>query len=350
MVYSKPPLRPYCHSRICRALEIRAREALDRLLLPYYPYLVPLAGPAPLPAPYSITINLYKYLRRKQTIWLYDLRERGQVRLTANDILLGHPHPDPSTLVQQTFRGGSPCRCRALIFPLHHGITTINEYALELLDHADVILGIMGPYWYDTLGTSFLGRWKTKIVRLDMAVDCTQYPLVKRRFNPPGKRGYLYIGSNRPEKGCSILSQTMAQLTDFPKGWIGGGRDIPHLPRLYTYVDLTPGLVSKLASRYDFFVNTSISDANPTTILEAMAWGFPVACTPQSGYYDISSIISLSTSDIQANVETLIWLQHAPEEELIALSLTNRKLVETHYTWEHFCNTVWKSLEPYIWK
>jgi glycosyltransferase involved in cell wall biosynthesis len=293
-------------------------------------------------------MNLYRYLRQRAPTLLYDWQERGEIRFKAGDIILGHPHPNPNTLVQKAILNDRRCKVKALIFPMHHAIPRITEFTLPLLERADMVFGIMGPYWYDTLDNSHFAPWKHKIIRLDMAIDTHQYPLIKKQFNPPGRRGYLYIGSNRPEKGCEILGKTMAQLRDFPKGWIGGGPDIPNVPRIATYAHLTPKFVSSLATKYDIFVNTSISDANPTTILEAMAWGFPVACTPQSGYYKIPSIITLSTTDIEANVKALLELQYAPEEYLLQLSMTNRRLVEMHYTWERFCTTVWQVLEPYV--
>lgn len=348
LIYVKPGFRSSFQSGIPRAVELRARSALDKLLSPQYRIGGAPAGFNPLPAPFSITVNLYRYLRERRGTWLYNYFERGMIRLGEGDILLGHPHPDPSTLVQQTFQQPHRGRCRALIFPLHHGIPSINEYALGVLEQADIVFGIMGPYWYDTLDTSFLAPWKKKIIPLDMAVDGSHYPFVKRQFNPPGQRGYLYIGGNHPEKGCDILAQTMSRLEEFPKGWIGGGPDIPHMPRIATHAELRPDYVSNLANRYDVFVNTSISDANPTTILEAMAWGFPVACTPQSGYYNMPSLISLSLTDIAGNVEALLRVQHAPEEELMELSKANRMMVERHYTWERFCDTVWQSLEAYV--
>jgi glycosyltransferase involved in cell wall biosynthesis len=140
----------------------------------------------------------------------------------------------------------------------------------------------------------------------------------------------------------------MAGLSSFPRAWIGGGAEIPNMRRLTQYANLTPEFVAKLAQDYDIFVNTSVSDANPTTILESMAWGFPVACTPESGYYNMPSIITLSTTDIEANVKALRELQHMPEEQLLRLTAANRNLVETHYTWERFCATVWQALEPYL--
>jgi glycosyltransferase involved in cell wall biosynthesis len=259
----------------------------------------------PLRAPHSITFNFFHFLSQKVPTLLYDWSERVCPRVEADDIVIGHPHPDPQTVIQRLFRDDVKCRLKALMFPIHHGIPAINAYALPLMERADPVLGIMGQYWYDTLDDSQFAPWKSKIIRLDMAVDGDEYPLIKKSFNPPGRRGYLYIGADRPEKGIDVLTKTMAALSDFPRGCIGRGEDIPGMKRLAREVRLTPEYVSRLTHEYDFFVNTSVSDANPTTILEAMAWGFPVACTPQSGYYNMPSIITLSTADIEANVRAL---------------------------------------------
>jgi glycosyltransferase involved in cell wall biosynthesis len=60
------------------------------------------------------------------------------------------------------------------------------------------------------------------------------------------------------------------------------------------------------------------------------------------------SIVPLSATDIAANVAALEELQHAPEERLRELSRANRALVETQYTWERFCGTVWGELDRYV--
>jgi glycosyltransferase involved in cell wall biosynthesis len=337
-VYVRPGTEADRKPGIAGAAERLAREAKRRLT----------SNGVPLPAPYSITENLHRYLAARANVKLYDLRDTGTIALQADDILLGHPHPDPETVMQKTLRAGAPCRLKALLFPIHHALPEINEYALPLLERADVVLGIMGRYWYDTLESSFLAQWKKKIVRLDLAVNAAEYPLLKTKFNAPGRRGYLYIGNHRPEKGIEALSKTLEKLRAYPRGWVGGGEDIPHVPRIAGYRALTQGFVAGLAEDYDIFLNTSVSDANPATILEAMAWGFPVACTPQSGYYNMPSIVPLSTTEIDANVAALEELQHAPEARLRELSRANRALVETQYTWERFCATVWHSLEPYV--
>jgi len=301
-----------------------------------------------IPAPASITQHLYTFLAERQPTRLYDLDERLRLVFSEDDIILGHPWPHPATIMQQAMRSPQKCRLKALIFPIHHGIPSINASAAPLVERADVVFGIMGPYWYDTLEKSAFALWKPKIIRLDMAVDARQYPRVKREFNPPGQRGYLYIGSNRPEKGCDVLSRTMAGLPEFKRGWIGFGREIPHLRHISSAVELTRDFIARLCQQYDFFINTSVSDANPTTILEAMAWGLPVACTPQSGYYDMPELVMLSTTDIEHNIHALKALQYAPESELERISQANAERVHSYYTWDRFCKTVWDTVSLYL--
>ena len=304
--------------------------------------------PQPLSAPFSITVHLHKFLHEHVSTKLYDWEENGSIKLNEADVILGHPHPNPNTIVQKTILDNRKCRAKALIFPIHHAIASINEFTLPLIERSDIVFAIMGRYWHETLDGSMFAPWKNKITRLDMAIDTRQYPKLKEHFNLPGRRGYLFIGNNRPEKGCEILGETMGRLRNYPKGWIGEGPEIPNIQRIARYSTLTPEFMSLIVEKFDFFVNTSVSDANPATILEAMAWGFPVACTPQSGYHNIPSIVQLSTQDITANADTLSELQYAPEEYLLELSDGNRDMVEKHYTWGRFCQTVWRGLKPFI--
>lgn len=299
-------------------------------------------------APYSITANLYRFLSERTDIRLYDLREPGGLRYRTNDIILGHPWMKGNTIIEESLLNPLPCRLKALIFPIHHAIPDINRYAEKIVKNADLVFGIMGEYWYDTINDSEFADWKSKLVRLDMAVDPKLFPRVKRSFNPPGRRGYLYIGRNSIEKGPDVLSKSFEGLKDYRRGWIGWGSNIQNITRISMSTELTPEYMSNIAGKYDFFINTSTSDANPATILEAMAWGFPVACTPQSGYYNMPSIVSLSTTDIEGNIQTLLDLQFMSEQTLFKLADRNRHLVETRYTWERFCSIVWRHLAPFI--
>lgn len=299
-------------------------------------------------APDSITSHLYAYLCERCQVLLYDFRERIKPRVGPNDIIFGHPWSDPASIIQRLIMEGTHCRAKILIFPYHHGIPKYNEYVIPLVERCDLVLGITGQYWYDTMDSSPFASWKPKFHRLDMAIDASDFPFVKTAFNPAGKRKYLYIGSDLDCKGLDILSRTMERLPDFECGWFGPGQDRPHIHHRAKWAVFTPDFAWQIASKYDLYVHAAVSDANPTTILEAMAWGLPVACTPQSGYYNIPTIATLSTTDIDANVRTLLELQYAPEEHLFQISRANRRCVETDHTWERFCSSVWQVLQHYV--
>lgn len=302
----------------------------------------------PIHAPDSITAHLYDYLRQRCRVLLYDLRERIKPHVGPSDIVLGHPWMDPQTVIQRLVMERVDCRAKILIFPYHHGLPKYDEFAKPLVERCNKVIGITGSYWYDTMDQSPFALWKPKFHRVDMAVDVRHYPLVKTKFNPPGKRKYLFIGNDLDCKGLHLLSRVMERLPEFECGWFGSGTDVAHIRHQANWAVFTPEFARQVAQEYDFYVHMGVSDANPTTILEAMAWGLPVACTPQSGYYNMPSISTLSAADIEASVATFLELQYAPQDALLNISATNRKLVETYYTWDRFCSTVWQVLKPYL--
>jgi len=283
---------------------------------------------------------------------LYHLRERVPCDLDADDIVVGHPvfpyKPGTIGVTELTMEGRPRPRLFALITPLHCNTDVqtshINRdflYAVDrLVPKADLLFAIQGQYWWDRWDTSPFAHWKPKMVRLDMAVDVKFFPRVKKRFNPPGKRGYLYIGRNDPVKGISLLRALREELSTFPWGWIGGGPEIPGIHRIARWRELTSQFMREMAQRYDFFVNTSVADANPTTILESMAWGFPVLCTLQSGYYETSYIKNIYADDVRRSTDVLTRLQHAEEDELMQIADKARSAVEKEYNWKRFTDTV----------
>ncbi len=71
-----------------------------------------------------------------------------------------------------------------------------------------------------------------------------------------------------------------------------------------------------LIKKYDFLITVGSSDANPTTILEAMAWGLIPVCSVQSGYEGFSGIRNISIDDMEDAVATINKLQSVSEEQL----------------------------------
>jgi glycosyltransferase involved in cell wall biosynthesis len=274
-------------------------------------------------------------------------------RFQPDDIFLGHPY-FPHTeggygVTEMALKETIRPRKVALITPLHCDVNIktdhINKEFLDdvdkLISSADILFSIMGEYWWDQWDLSPYVHWKSKMIRLDMAVDASRYPRIKKSFNLPGKRGYLYIGnSSDPRKGVDFLSQIMNQLKDYPKGWIGSGPDIPNVPRISDGCQLTPEFMAEISKKYDFFISPSIADPNPTTILESMAWGFPVVCTPQSGYYEAPYRRNIYLNDIDKSIRVITELQYADESVLLKMADEAREIVVTDYNWDKFTSTI----------
>ena len=216
----------------------------------------------------------------------------------------------------------------------------------------DKIFSICGPYWYDTIDQTKFAHWKPKITRLDMAVDGKHFPYLRKKFNPIGHRKLVYIGSNLPMKNVGYIYEIMRHMNDVKLHWYGGDPSHPlaKLPNVKVtgWVQLNRDTAQRIVDECDIFINVSTSDANPTTLLESMAWGMITACSKQSGYWKDPLFTELFTDDVQATIKALRQLLNAPEEELLKRAQVGRKEIETKYTWDRFCSTVWNELEPYV--
>ena len=310
----------------------------------------------PTSTPYSITKNLYTHLSQKMETLLYHLTEPIQIHFKSNDIFIGTPFfpykPGGNGVTELSISQTRRPKIFALIAPLHCNIiietSHINKPYLDsindLIPKADLLFAIMGRYWWDQWEESPYAHWLPKMVRLDLAVDTQDFPRVKTKFNPPGKRRFLFIGRNDPMKGIDFLTKLISESGNFSGGWIGGGPDIPGIPKVSPPRDLIPEFMQRIAERFDFFITTGVADPNPTTILESMSWGFPVICTPQSGYYETTYLRNVYHDNIPRSLEVLEELQYAKEEDLMAMANESRTVVETEYTWDKFNSTIISSL------
>jgi len=311
----------------------------------------------PIQSPSENTRNIFRALSAKAPTLLYHLTERVRCQFQPDDIFLGHPYfPHKEGffgVTELALKERVRPKIVALITPLHCDVKIstdhINKAYLDdvdkLLPAADVLFAIMGEYWWDKWDSSVYSHWKPKMVRLDMAVDAERYPRIKKIFNPPGKRGYLYIGnSSDPRKGTDYLSQLMGLIGDHPKGWIGSGPDIPNVHRISGNRQLDPVFMAEIAKQYDFFISPAVADPNPTTILESMAWGFPVVCTPQSGYYETDYRKNIFLDDVAKSVNNLHELQYADERKLMSMADKAREIVVADYSWDKFTSIIIQNL------
>jgi glycosyltransferase involved in cell wall biosynthesis len=297
-------------------------------------------------APLCITNRLYYYLKARTEVkfWRWDATD--DIPLGPSDILLGHPNHNPDTVIQKAFR--KHCRAKCLIFPLHTRRTTDNLPFDPLVRRADKVFSICGPYWYDTLPGTPFAHWQPKITRLDMAIDPIAYPYVKGEFTT--HRQLLYLGSATPNKNLPFLVAIMKAMPDITLHWYGGeGRhQLARLRNVRTtgWVSLDRARAEEITRNCDIMVSTSDSDANPTTLLEAIAWGLVTACTKESGYYNDPLFTELPLNNVPLAVKVLRGLLAIPD--LKERSLASRREIETKYTWDIFCEKVWDGIKGYL--
>lgn len=290
-------------------------------------------------APDSIGRELGRRLERRYRVRYYDWDVPGVIKPERGDVLLGHPHPNRRTIFRQSVRQPG-WRRRLMLAPFNHG--DLQQVAFEdgVVPHCDRFLAITGAYWFRTLPGSRCSHWLPRMTHIDLAVDRADYQPLRTRFSPIGSRRVVYIGSSVWFKNTPYLSEIAEFLPGTDFGWIGGG---PLSIRGFTplgVLDFTTPEGRSAVAQYDIMLTVGTADANPTTILEAMAWGLIPVCTPQSGYEGIPSLPNVPLGDAGAAADVVRGLLQAPESDLLAMQAANWKLLDEHYNWDRFAAQV----------
>ncbi len=341
----------------------RARRALDKALrlmhitpLHRFAHDALIPWQHPIRAPHSITHNLLDAIRaRGYDVRLYSLYEHTVARLMPGDIFIGQPVPrggfgvtradtdDTESVTSRTIRKYPGAR-NFLMMPYSHDA----QYSLfwkDLLRDNNVAGGgavfiggeIWERDWEKKSPFADLGQLK-KIHVTRMGIDASEYPLVKKSFNPKGKRKYLYIGHTAWYKNTAELERIAAAMPQYEFAHIGGG-EVAGWKKLANFATLTPEYMKKLASEYDIFVNVSTADPQATTIVEQMCFGLAIACTPETGY-DYPALATLRTNDTEHNIRVLQHLQEVNEAELLMQAKAHRAIAEEKHGWAQFTNKV----------
>ena len=309
----------------------------------------------PIRAPHSITYNLIRAIRaRGYRVRLYRYNEHVVAAMRPGDIFIGEPVPqggygesraktdDPGSITSRTIHE-FPSERNYILMPYAHDeqyIGFLRELARSNAQAGGGAIFIGGKIWERD--------WETRSPLADvrslrkgylpMAIDTSEYPTVKKRFNPTGKRKYLYIGHTAWYKNTQELERIAARMPGYEFVHIGGG-EVRGWKKRSNFVALTREYLERLADEFDIFVTVSSADPQATTIMEQMCSGLAVACTPESGYeYDM--LTKLSMRDTEGNVEKLRALQTTDEAELLARAKDARHIVEQNHTWAQFTDRV----------
>ena len=224
--------------------------------------------------------------------------------------------------------------------PYTHGDLSQVAFLDRVLPHCDRFLAITGHHWFATTATSPCAHWLPRMVGLDLAVDRADFPPLARSFNPPGRRRFLYIGHDGWYKNLGYLAAIARALPAGTVAWAGRGkRRWPGLGEL-GFHDFSTTAGRAVLADFDFLITVGRADANPTTVLEAMAWGLIPVCTPQSGYDDEAGVVNVPLDDLPGALAVLQRLQSSDDAGLRAMQVANNARLEAHFTWGRFAGQV----------
>jgi glycosyltransferase involved in cell wall biosynthesis len=301
-------------------------------------------GPA-ISCPDAIGRHLADCLRKRYEVHLFNWDELRAITPAAdgNDVLIGHPHPAPWTIFQRSVKRRGWRRV-LMLSPFHHGDIEQVAFLYPIIQHCDLYLAITGNYWFSSITNSTFSHWQPKMIHLDLAVDRNDFPVIKTQFNPPGQRRFLYIGHSGWTKNTDYLGEITRLMPETQFAWMGSGPQIPGLKALGRQ-DFRTDTVKSLVAAHDFLITVGRADANPATILEAMAWGLIPICTPQSGYSGYPGIVNIPLDDAEQAVSILRELQALPESHLHEIQAANWKRLDQHFNWDRFSGQVIDAIE-----
>jgi glycosyltransferase involved in cell wall biosynthesis len=294
--------------------------------------------------PDAIGRQLGQRLKAHYEVVYHDWWERGVIRPEPGDILLGHPHPAPGTIFRRSAKERGWSRV-LMMSPYNHGDLRQVAFVDRIIPDCDLYLVITGPYWFESTIDSPCSHWLPKMIHLDMAIDRQHFPSLKNGFGPPGGRRFVYIGSTQYMKNTRYLTQIARRMPGVDFSWVGrGATGIEGLKPL-GFLDFDGPEGRAILGSFDFLVTVGTADANPTTILEAMAWGMVPVCTPQSGYVGIPTIINVPLDDPDGAAAVLTRLNTLPEQHLLEMQAENGRLLDLHYNWDRFADQVIAAIE-----
>ncbi len=292
-------------------------------------------------APDAIGSHLGTRLSERYHVVYHDLQEGGVIQPSADEVLLGHAWPSTAIFERNCRRSG--WKRVILMQPYCHGDNQ-DIFVERFIRCCDMFLAITGSFWFKDIPNSKFKHWLPKMIHLDLAVDRQDFPVLKSNFNLPGKRKFVYIGHNAPYKNTNYLAQIAHELPDIELGWIGVNQGLPGVKPLGRINFATPE-GKALITQHDFMLTVGNADGNPTTILEAMAWGLIPVCTPQSGYANYPGIPNVPLGQPDRAAARLRELQNIPEANLRQMQQRNWEALDHHFNWDRFARQVIQAIE-----
>lgn len=285
--------------------------------------------------PDSIGRNLANYLSKKYVVKFYDWMSWEKIIPSVGDILIGHANPNPYTVFRRSMKD-----VRWLKVILLQPFSTYRPhvaYLEHIFPYIDGFAAITGGYWVNEQKKGIYKSLEKYFYPIDLAVDLSDFPKVKNNFNERGKRRFLYIGNSDPCKNLSLFKSIAEKVGSENFGTVGAQVEGISYHGVMDFSDVN---ARGVISQYDFLLVTSFADANPTVVLEAMAWGLLPICTETCGYTSEDGVYIIRAEEYGQIIKDIIKFVDVNESFLLEWQRKNYELLKAKFSWVRFCEDV----------
>lgn len=293
--------------------------------------------------PWSIGNNIIYALNDNFNIKVYQWTSLEVIIPNKGDILIGHSNSNPFTVFRRSMNHQNWGKI-ILLQPYNEDPLQMS-YLFDVVDKCDYFLALCGDYWFDRIGSSPFRKWKNKIVQLKLGIDKNLYPFQKKKFNIKGKRKFFFIGN---DYAYNNFSKNLPYLKDISKvigpeffGTAGNKkiRNVKH----FGWLNFQKKSSLNIIKNFDFLIQTSKYDANPSTVLEAISWGLVPVVTKECGYSKDKSIINIPLNKIEDVKKIILELQFCKQKKLKDMQINNLSLLKKKYNWVSFRKIVFNT-------
>ena len=294
-----------------------------------YPY-----DPEKIAAPWTIGNNLtWKMQKAGLEVKNYNWDSFDDITPLPGDILLGHPHPEMNRVFNRNFHKNFK---KVISLCPWNGLPEWEAQLAPIVPECDAAFFICADYWQQRTPSWFSGKC------LDMAISQKIFKQKKFKFNAPGRRQFLFLSCTVENKNPGMLTEIKKRFPAFACAHFGFG----HVEGIENFGHFDPviGLPSFEAFQahlpyYDFVVMTSKNDANPTVILEAMAYGLIPICTPQCGWGE-EDALHIPLDDIDEATSIIYDLSLRTKDHELNYRQNHYLQRKKLYTWDRFCTPI----------
>ena len=285
--------------------------------------------------PWSIGNNIYFSLSDKFNFKFYNWMSFEKIIPNKGDILIGHAHTNPLTVFRRSI--DQNWAKKVLLQPYNEDIFQMS-HLYNLIPKCDLFISVCGKYWFDRINNSPFKKWKKKMVHIDLGLDTKVYPFVKKKFNKKKNRKIIYIGN---DYSYNNFAKNLKYLKDIffkkgPEKFASAGNKKIFKEKYYGWLNFTQKSSLNIIKKYDFLIQVSKHDANPTIVLEAISWGLIPLITKGCGYSEFGKKIILPSSNILKLIKKIDYFQNVDQKYLKKIQSRNIKVLKTNFNWSKF--------------